>query len=100
METTTILSIFLKLVSGNKIFRQSHMSLFSAILTIQDRGSKLDKFRLSGSELMKYSAIRSYMTYHRCKSDLVIGFLWEIMRDRHIAESPFPERKGASRSWA
>ncbi|WP_179747344.1 hypothetical protein [Pedobacter xixiisoli] len=44
METATILASFLKLASRSKIFRQSHISLFSAILAAKARASKFDKF--------------------------------------------------------
>ncbi|WP_461790492.1 hypothetical protein [Pedobacter sp.] len=83
METATILASFLKLASGNKIFRQSHISLFSAILAVQERASKFDKFRVSRRELMKYSAIRSYTTYHKCMGDLVDNGLLEYEPSYH-----------------
>lgn len=83
MEMATLLASFLKLASGSKIFRQSHISLFSAILAIREEAAKLDRFRVSRRELMKYSAIRSYTTYHKCMSDLVDNGLLEYEPSYH-----------------
>jgi len=83
MEMAKILASFLNLAGRSKTFRQSHISLFSAILAVQRRASKLDKFRVSRRELMKYSAIRSYTTYHKCMSDLVDHGLLEYEPSYH-----------------
>jgi len=83
MDTATLLASFLKLASGSKIIRQSHISLFSAILAVQNKACKLDKFRVSRRELMKYSAIRSYTTYHKCMTDLVDHGLLEYDPSYH-----------------
>lgn len=83
METATLLASFLKLASGSKIFRQSHISLFSAILAIREKASNQNIFRVSRRELMKYSAIRSYTTYHNCMSDLIDYGLLEYEPSYH-----------------
>jgi len=83
METAKTLARFLKLASGNKIFRQSHISLFSAILAVQYRAFKADKFRISRRVLMKYSAIVPYTRYHKCMSNLVNPRLLEYDTSYH-----------------
>lgn len=69
--TTTRLAGFLKSVSGNRVFRQSHRSLYSALLVGQWRAGGANPFRISRRELMEHSAIRSFATYHKCITDLV-----------------------------
>jgi len=75
MGTAELLANFLKLASGNRRFRQSHLSLFSAILMYYDKASRQNPFRVSRRELMKYSAIRSYATYHKCMGELIANGL-------------------------
>lgn len=69
----TRLTCFLKSVSGNKAFRQSHRSLYSALLVGHERAGGANPFRISRRELMENSAIRSFATYHRCIIYLVEG---------------------------
>ena len=67
------LTVFLKSVSGNRVFRQSHLSLYSALLVSHERARGANPFRISRRELMAQSAIRSFATYHKCITDLVEG---------------------------
>lgn len=69
--TAEQLTSFLKLASGNRHFRQSHLSLYSAILMYHAKASFQNPFRVSRRELMEHSAIHSFSTYHRCIKDLV-----------------------------
>lgn len=72
----TRLAGFLKSVSGSRDFRQSHRSLYSALLVGHERAGGANPFRISRRELMKNSAIRSFATYHKCIGDLVdAGFI-------------------------
>jgi hypothetical protein len=71
MDTGERLSSFLKLASGNRRFRQSHLSLYSTILMFHSKASSQNPFRVSRRELMKHSAIHSFATYHKCIKDLV-----------------------------
>jgi hypothetical protein len=71
MGTAEQLASFLKLASGNRRFRQSHLSLYSAILMCHARASSQNPFRVSRRELMRHSAIHSFATYHKCLKDLV-----------------------------
>lgn len=71
MDTGNKLSSFLQLASKNKRFHQSHLSLYSALLMCYNRGLCQNPFRISRRELMKYSAIHSFATYHKCMKDLV-----------------------------
>ncbi|MCX2483693.1 hypothetical protein [Pedobacter sp. MR2016-24] len=77
MGTAEQLASFLKLTSGNTRFRQSHLSLYSAILMYHDKASRQNPFRVSGRELMKHSAIRSHPTYHKCMGELIASSLIE-----------------------
>jgi hypothetical protein len=71
MDTGERLTSFLKQASGNRRFRQSHLSLYSAILMCHANASSQNPFRVSRRELMKHSAIQSFATYHKCIKDLV-----------------------------
>lgn len=64
------LTSFLQLAGRNRRFRQSHLSLYSAILMCYIRSSCQNPFRVSRQELMEHSAIRSFATYHKCIKDL------------------------------
>ena len=77
MGTAEKLASFLKLASGNRRFRQSHLSLYSAILMYHDKAFGQNPFRVSRRELMKHSAIRSYATYHKCMGELIANGLVE-----------------------
>jgi hypothetical protein len=71
MGTAEQLTSFLKLTSGNRRFRQSHLSLYSAILMYYVKASSQNPFQVSRRELMKHSAIHSFATYHKCMDDLI-----------------------------
>lgn len=71
MELAALLSGFLKLAKGKKIFRQPHLSLYSAILVCHYSAAGANPFRVSRRELMEHASIRSYMTYHKCMTDLI-----------------------------
>jgi len=83
MGTAAQLASFLKLASGNRRFRQSHLSLFSAILMYHDKASHQNPFRISRRELMKHSAILSYATYHKCMGELIANGLIEYEPSYH-----------------
>jgi len=83
MGTAEQLASFLKLASGNRRFRQSHLSLYSALLMYHDKASRQNPFRISRRELMKYSAIRSYATYHKCMGELIANGLIEYEPSYH-----------------
>lgn len=77
------LTSFLKRVRGNKHFRQSHLSLYSAILMCHAKASFQNPFRVSRRELMEHSAIHSFSTYHKCIKDLVDNGLIEYRPSYH-----------------
>lgn len=83
MGTSEQLVSFLKLASGNMSFRQSHLSLYSAILMYHDSAAGQNPFRISRRDLMKHSAIRSYTTYHKCMTDLIENGLIEYEPSYH-----------------
>lgn len=83
MGTAEQLASFLKLASGNRRFRQSHLSLYSAILMYHDKASCQNPFRVSRRELMKHSAIRSFATYHKCMGELIAHGLIEYEPSYH-----------------
>lgn len=83
MGTAEKLASFLKLASGNRSFRQSHLSLYSAILMYHDKAFGQNPFRVSRRELMKHSAIRSYATYHKCMGELIANGLVEYEPSYH-----------------
>ena len=83
MGTAAQLASFLKLASGNRRFRQSHLSLYSAILMYHDRALRQNPFRVSRRELMKHSAIRSYASYHKCMGELIANGLIEYEPSYH-----------------
>jgi hypothetical protein len=91
MDTGERLTSFLKLVSGNRRFRQSHLSLYSAILMCHSKASSQNPFRVSRRELMKHSAIHSFATYHKCIKDLVESGLifYEPSYDPSLASQVF-----------
>jgi hypothetical protein len=75
MGTAERLESFLRFASGNTDLRQSHLSLYSAILMYhQNRGGQ-NPFRVSRRELMGHSAIRSFATYHKCMNGLIASGL-------------------------
>ncbi|MEH3112618.1 hypothetical protein [Pedobacter terrae] len=83
MGTAEQLVSFLKLASGNRRFRQSHLSLYSALLMYYDKASRQNPFRVSRRELMKHSAIHSYATYHKCMGELIANGLIEYEPSYH-----------------
>lgn len=80
IDTGNRLASFLKVASKNKCFHQSHFSLYSAILMCYTNSLCQNPFRVSRRELMEYSAIQAFATYHRCMKDLV--------NDGHIEYQP------------
>ncbi|MBB6271433.1 hypothetical protein HDF26_001860 [Pedobacter cryoconitis] len=72
LDTGKQLSSFLKLASKNKRIKQSHLSLYGAILMCCTQSHCHNPFRVTRSELMKHSAIRSFATYHKCIKELMI----------------------------
>ena len=116
MDTAKQLSNFLRRASKNRRFRQSHLSLYSAILMSYSNGLCQNPFRVSRRDLMKHSAIHSFATYHKCITDLVdsgyinyqpsynptlASSITLISADRLQAEMSFSIfGKGASGSWA
>lgn len=83
MVTAELLCSFLKLASENRLYRQSHLSLYMAILMYHDKSLGQNPFRVSRRELMKYSAICSYATYHKCMRELVANGLIEYEPTYH-----------------
>ena len=108
------LSSFIKMATLHKHLLPSHISLYSALLLIYQKGGFANPFRISRRELMKLSSIRSFTTYHRRLAELIdfgcliyspsfdpilaseIELLPIIATEpygdrvgRHIAESPF-----------
>lgn len=71
MSTGKCLTTFLKLASLNSNMQQSHLSLYSAILLSYIKSNYNNPFPVSRRELMKYSAIHSIATYHRCIKEMV-----------------------------
>ncbi|WP_231427720.1 hypothetical protein [Pedobacter sp. Leaf250] len=71
METIGLLTDYLSVARGRTDFHQSHQNLYSAILICFGKALFQNPFRISRRELMAFSAIRSYATYHKCLKGLV-----------------------------
>jgi hypothetical protein len=62
---------FLKRVANDKRLLPSHISLFIAIFYHSPGEVPGNFFQVSRRNLMRYSRIRSAVTYHKCIKDLV-----------------------------
>ncbi|KQM68408.1 hypothetical protein ASE74_24070 [Pedobacter sp. Leaf216] len=71
MDTIGLLTNYLRVARGRTDFHQSHQNLYSAILICFGKALFQNPFRISRRELMAFSAIRSYATYHKCLNGLV-----------------------------
>jgi len=83
MDRMELLTNYLKVALKRKDFRQSHQSLYSAILICFGKTLFQNPFRITGGELMSHSAIRSYANYHKCLRGLVESGLIDYQPSYH-----------------
>lgn len=116
IDINNLLSSFIKMATLQTHLLPSHISLYSALLITYQKSGFVNPFRITRTELMKLSSIRSFTTYHKkleelidfgvlvyCPSfDPILASQIELLPiklankpigdwvDSHNAESPFP----------
>lgn len=60
-----------KLIGSNELLYPTHLSLFTAVFISWQRNGFSNPFSVSRRQLMLYSRIASFATYHKCIKELV-----------------------------
>lgn len=70
-EAVKHINYFLQQITSNRGILTSHISLYIAMIRIQELQDYKNPFRITRRELMQTSAIRSFATYHKCLQELI-----------------------------
>lgn len=71
IEAVKHINYFLQQIASNRGILTSHISLYIAMIRIQELQGYKNPFRITRRELMQTSAIRSFATYHKCLQELI-----------------------------
>jgi hypothetical protein len=71
IEAVKHINYFLQQIGSNRCILTSHISLYIAMIRIQELQGYKNPFRITRRELMQTSAIRSFGTYHKCLQELI-----------------------------
>ncbi len=67
----TVYAERVKLMGSNQQLYATHVSLFTAVFVSWQRSGFDNPFSISRRQLMSYSRIASFATYHKCIKELV-----------------------------
>jgi len=71
MKPTNIVDAFLKQAADDERLLPSHVSLFMAMFYYSPDQTPEKIFQASRKKLMRFSRIKSIVTYHKCMKELV-----------------------------
>jgi hypothetical protein len=71
IEAVKHINYFLQQIGSNRCILTSHISLYIAMIRIQELQGYKNPFRITRRELMRTSAIRSFATFHKCLQELI-----------------------------